>query len=79
MIIDSHAHYNNSAYQKPFRYLSYDKDGYSLKEDESPQPVLPAVIKKIAELKGFSPGEAEQATTENTIRLFRLLIAEGAQ
>ena len=37
MIIDSHAHYNNSAYKKPFRYLSYDKNGYSLKEDELPQ------------------------------------------
>ena len=37
MIIDSHAHYNNSAYKKPFRYLSYDKDGYSLKECELPQ------------------------------------------
>ena len=34
MIIDSHAHYNNSAYKKPFRYLSYDKDGYALKEGE---------------------------------------------
>ena len=34
MIIDSHAHYNNNAYKKPFRYLSYDKDGYSLKEGE---------------------------------------------
>ena len=32
MIIDSHAHYNNNAYKKPFRYLSYDKDGYALKE-----------------------------------------------
>ena len=37
MIIDSHAHYNNSAYKKPFRYLSYDEDGYSLKEGELPQ------------------------------------------
>ena len=37
MIIDSHAHYNNSAYKKPFRYLSYDRDGYSLKEGELPQ------------------------------------------
>ena len=37
MIIDSHAHYNNSAYKKLFRYLSYDKDGYSLKESELPQ------------------------------------------
>ena len=37
MIIDSHAHYNNNAYKKPFRYLSYDKDGYSIKEGELPQ------------------------------------------
>ena len=34
MIIDSHAHYNNNAYKKPFRYLSYDKAGYALKEGE---------------------------------------------
>ena len=37
MIIDSHAHYNNSAYKKPFRYLSYVKDGYALKEGELSQ------------------------------------------
>lgn len=37
MIIDSHAHCNNSAYKKPFRYLSCDTDGYSLKEGELPQ------------------------------------------
>ena len=37
MIIDSHAHYNNNAYKKPFRYLSYDQYGYSLKEGELPQ------------------------------------------
>ena len=36
MIVDSHAHYNNNAYKKPFRYLSYDKDGYTLKEGELP-------------------------------------------
>ena len=34
MIIDSHAHYNNNAYKKPFRYLSYDKDGYTLKDGD---------------------------------------------
>ena len=34
MIIDSHAHYNNNAYKKSFRYLSYDKDGYALKEGD---------------------------------------------
>ena len=37
MIIDSHAHYNNNAYKKPFRYLSYDKDGYNLKEGDRDQ------------------------------------------
>lgn len=37
MIIDSHAHYNNNAYKKPFRYLSYDKYGYALKEGEREQ------------------------------------------
>ena len=37
MIIDSHAHYNNNAYKKPFRYLSYDKEGYALKEGNREQ------------------------------------------
>ena len=37
MIIDSHAHYNNNAYKKPFRYLSYDKDGYALKDGDREQ------------------------------------------
>ena len=47
MIIDSHAHYNNNAYKKPFRYLSYDKDGYALKEggrDQLFQDLLEANI-----------------------------------
>ena len=34
--------------------------------------ILPAVIKKIAELKGIPADEVEQATTNNVIRLFRL-------
>ena len=37
MIIDSHAHYNNNAYKKPFRYLSYGRDGYALKEGDREQ------------------------------------------
>ena len=37
MIIDSHTHYTNSAYRNPFRYLSYDKDGYALKEGDREQ------------------------------------------
>ena len=37
MIIDSHAHYNNNAYKKPCRYLTYGEDGYALREGELPQ------------------------------------------
>ena len=36
--------------------------------------ILPAVIEKIAELKGVSPAEVETAVAENTVRLFRLPI-----
>ena len=36
--------------------------------------ILPAVINKIAELKGIPAEEVEQATTENVIRLFNLPI-----
>lgn len=36
--------------------------------------ILPAVIAKIAELKGVSADEVEAATTENTIRLFSMAI-----
>ena len=37
MIIDSHAHYNNNAYKKPFRYLTYGDDGYALEEGDRDQ------------------------------------------
>ena len=37
MIIDSHAHYNNNAYKKPFRYLTRNADGYALKEGDREQ------------------------------------------
>lgn len=36
--------------------------------------ILPAVIKKIAELKGIPTDEVEKATTDNVIRLFKLPI-----
>ena len=36
--------------------------------------ILPAVIEKIAELKGIPADSVEQATAENAIRLFRLPI-----
>ena len=37
MIIDSHAHYNNNAYKKPFRYLTRNAEGYDLKEGDRDQ------------------------------------------
>lgn len=37
MIVDSHAHYNNNAYNKPFRYLTYGEEGYALKEGDREQ------------------------------------------
>ena len=37
MIIDSHAHYNNNAYKKPFRYLTRNAEGYALAEGDREQ------------------------------------------
>ena len=37
MIIDSHAHYNMSAYRGPFRYLTWGQEGYALKEGNREQ------------------------------------------
>lgn len=37
MIIDSHAHYNHVVYKKPFRYLTWDENGYALKEGDRQQ------------------------------------------
>ena len=36
-MIDSHAHYNNGAFKKPFRYLATSEDGYVLKEGNREQ------------------------------------------
>lgn len=36
MIIDSHAHYNSTAYRNTFRYLTYE-DGYALREGDLEQ------------------------------------------
>ncbi len=37
MIIDSHAHYTNHCYTKPFRYLTRDESGYALSEGDREQ------------------------------------------
>lgn len=37
MIIDSHAHYNLSAYQNQFRYLTFREDGYAIREGDREQ------------------------------------------
>jgi len=37
VIIDSHAHYNNNAYKKPFRYLTRNAEGYALAEGDREQ------------------------------------------
>jgi len=37
VIIDSHAHYNSSAYKSQFCYLSYGEEGFSLKEGDREQ------------------------------------------
>ena len=62
MIIDSHAHYNNSAYKKPFRYLAYDNDGYSLKEGELSQLIQEMVDANIP--CSIEPGVSLQSCEE---------------
>ena len=62
MIIDSHAHYNNNAYKKPFRYLAYAKDGYSLKEGEREQLFQELVDANI--LYSIEPGVSLQSCEE---------------
>lgn len=62
MIIDSHAHYNNNAYKKPFRYLSYDKDGYALKEGDREQLFQELVDAKIP--YSIEPGVSLQSCEE---------------
>ncbi len=55
--------------------LPYCKDvlpGKALRRTRNTSLILPAVIEKIAQLKGLSPQQVEAATRENTIRLFRL-------
>ena len=59
--------------------LPYCKDVIQLKllrRARNTSLILPAVINKIAELKGLSADEVEQAATNNTIKLFQLLIQQ---
>ncbi len=57
--------------------LPYCKDvlpSKQLRRARNTSLILPAVIEKIAQLKNLDPKIAEQATFENTIRLFKLPI-----
>ena len=53
MIIDSHAHYNNNAYKKPFRYLTYDKEE---EKNPVPDPVSNAVTVKQWQIAALADG-----------------------
>ena len=62
--------------------LPYCKDVIQpklLRRTRNTSLILPAVIEKIAQLKGISPDEVEQATTDNVIRLFSLPIITNTQ
>ena len=54
MIIDSHAHYCNSAYRKPFRYLAVDEGEYTVREGELPQ--LLSQLESAGILGSIEPG-----------------------
>ena len=75
MIIDSHAHYNNNAYKKPFRYLTQNDSGYALSEgdmDQLFQELLDADIPYSIEpsVSLQSCEEVLQLCTEHTGRFF---------
>ena len=55
--------------------LPYCKDTLApklLRRARNTSLILPAVVKKIAKLKGIPEEEVEQITAENVIRLFQL-------
>lgn len=59
--------------------LPYCKDALpskQLRKTRNTSLILPAVIEKIAELKGISAQQVERATAQNAIRLFSLPITE---
>lgn len=62
MIIDSHAHYNNNSYKKPFRYLTRNEDGYALAEGDREQLFQELVDANI--LYSIEPGVSLQSCEE---------------
>ena len=71
MIIDSHAHYNNNAYKKPFRYLTYDKDGYALNEGDRDQLFLELLDANIP--YSIEPGVSIQSCEEVLLLLQKVM------
>lgn len=62
MIIDSHTHYNNNAYKKPFRYLTRNEDGYALSEGAREQLFLDLLDANIP--YSIEPGVSLQSCKE---------------
>ena len=62
MIIDSHAHYNNNAYKKPFRYLTRNIDGFALAEGDLNQLFQELIDANI--LYSIEPGVSLQSCEE---------------
>ena len=62
--------------------LPYCKDvipSKQLRRARNTSLILPAVLRKIAVLKGIDPQTVERETAENAIRLFHLNISEGSK
>ncbi len=66
MIIDSHAHYTNKCYTKPFRYLTRNASGYALSEGDREQ--LLQELKEVNIPYSIEPG-VSLASCEDVLQL----------
>ena len=62
MIIDSHVHYNSSAFKNTFRYLTRNEDGYDLAEGERKQLIQELLDANIP--YSIEPGASLQSCEE---------------